>query len=102
MYLLPLALAAIGIFFDLLSLFALLATLARKRWISGFPGVPLLFYLPTAILALLGFHPPRFSLFEVLSFLGALTVLHVLIQWWHGSLRLKLQGGGHGLPKQDI
>jgi hypothetical protein len=92
MYLLPLALAAIGMMFDLLSVVALLVTLVRKRWSSGFPGVPVLFYLPAAILAIVGFHPPRFSLTEVLLFLGALTVLHVLIHWWHGKLRDKLQG----------
>lgn len=91
MYLLPLALAAIGIMFDLLSVAALLITLVRRRWSSGFPGVPVLFYLPAAILAILGFHPPRFSLAEILLFLGALTVAHFLIHWWHGNLRLKLQ-----------
>lgn len=93
MYLLPLALAAIGIMFDLLSVFALLSTLIRRRWSSGFPGVPVLFYLPAAILAILGFHPPRFSLTEVLVFLGALTLLHFLIHGWHGRLRVKLQDG---------
>jgi hypothetical protein len=51
-----------------------------------------LFYLPAAILAIVGFHPSRFSLTEVLLFFGALTVLHVLIHWWHGTLRVKLQG----------
>jgi hypothetical protein len=91
MYLLPLALAAIGIMFDLLSVLALLSTLVRRRWSSGFPGVPVLFYLPAAILAVVGFHPPRFSLAEILLFLGALTVLHFLIHWWHFNLRAKLR-----------
>lgn len=92
MYLLPLALAAIGIMFDLLSLVALLSTLIRRRWSSGFPGVPVLFYLPAAIVAMVGFHPPRFSLAEILAFLGALTALHILMHWWHGKLRVRLQG----------
>lgn len=93
MYLLPLALAFVGILFDLLSLGALVATLVRGRWSSGFPGVPLLFYVPAAILCLFGLHPPRFSLTEMLLFLGTLTVLHILVQRWHGSLRRKLEGG---------
>jgi hypothetical protein len=92
MYLLPLALAAIGIMFDLLSVFALISTLVRRRWSSGFPGVPVLFYLPAAILSVIGFHPPRFSLAEILLFLGALAAVHFLIQWWHFNLRAKLQG----------
>jgi hypothetical protein len=25
--------------------------------------------------------------------LGALTVLHILMHWWHGKLRVKLQAG---------
>ncbi len=93
MYLLPLALVAIGIMFDLLSVVALLSTIIRRRWSSGFPGVPVLFYLPAAVLAMVGFHPPRFSLTEILVFLGALTALHILMHWWHGQLRVRLEGG---------
>lgn len=94
MFLLPLAFAAIGIMLDLISSFALLATLIRKRWYSGFPGVALFFYLPAAVIAALGMRPPRFSLAEILLFLAALSVFHVLLHWWHGTLRLKLQGSG--------
>ena len=94
MFLLPLAFTAIGILLDLISLVAVLATLIRKRWYSGFPGLPLFFYLPAALMALFGFHPPRFSLPEVLIFLGALTLLHLLLHAWHGSLRAKLAEPG--------
>jgi hypothetical protein len=93
MYLLPLALAALGILLDLLSIVALVATFARHRWYSGFPVVPLLFYVPAAVLSALGWHPPRFSLSEMLVMLGALCALHVLIHWLHATLGARLQGG---------
>lgn len=91
MFLLPLAFTFIGILLDTISLFALLATLIRKRWYSGIPAIPLFFYLPAAAMAGFGVYPPRFSLAEVLIFLAGLCVFHILLHRWHDSLRIRLQ-----------
>lgn len=76
-----------GILLDLVSFVAFCATCLRKRWYSGFPGVPLLFYVLFILLLVFGVSPRMFSPQLSYLFTVGLIAFHFLLHGVHGCMR---------------
>jgi hypothetical protein len=89
---LPSFLLGFGILLDALSLIALVSTIVRRRWTSGFPFVGgacyVLFMLASLIPPLQG----RLTSAQVLFVGATLLILHVVMHWAHSRMQRTLQG----------
>ena len=87
----PLFFLGFGLVFDLLSLFALITTIASRKFSSGFPGVGLICYALFMLCALEPALRGRVTLIKALLLGVVLICFHVVMHWFHGRIEQRLK-----------
>ncbi len=81
---------AFGLMMDLLSLIALISTIASRKFSSGFSGLGLICYSLFMLCALVPALRGRIALINALLLGVVLICFHVAMHWFHGRIQQRL------------